>query len=51
MSLERLKEKLISLSEETKSLYNKKDVIGDASKVAIIVPGGSVKSVKIEEQS
>lgn len=26
-----------------------KDVIGDASKVAIIVPGDSVKSVTIEE--
>lgn len=33
------------VSPETKV----KDVIGDASKVAIIVPGDSVKSVTIEE--
>ena len=33
------------VSPETKV----KDVIGDASKIAIIVPGGSVKSVTIEE--
>lgn len=33
------------VSPETKVI----DVIGDASKVAIIVPGDSVKSVTIEE--
>ena len=33
------------VSPETKV----KDVIGDASKIAIIVPGDSVKSVTIEE--